>query len=91
MEQMKSVERVQILAMSIRPCEGVRRSISLMSSSLILQQCPTTCLVSLTLIVFVMGGRWPYSYYFVIYRNRMDIFVVTLKHLNKQTKQSRLN
>ena len=31
-----------------------------MSSSLLLQQCPV-CLVRLTLIVFVMGGRWPYS------------------------------
>ena len=27
---------------------------------LLLQQCPA-CLVRLTLIVFVMGGRWPYS------------------------------
>ena len=31
-----------------------------MSSSLLLQQCPT-CLVHLTWIVFVMGDRWPYS------------------------------
>ena len=30
-----------------------------MSSSLLLQQCPT-CLVRLILIVFVMGCRWPY-------------------------------
>ena len=29
-----------------------------MSSSLLFQQCPA-CLVCLTLIVFVMGGRWP--------------------------------
>ena len=29
-------------------------------SSLLLQQCPA-CLVHLTWIVFVMGGRWPYS------------------------------
>ena len=35
-----------------------------MSSSLLLQQCPA-CLVRLTLIVFVMGGRWPYSWCFV--------------------------
>ena len=41
------------LYLSIR---GVHRSILLMSSSLLLQQCPT-CLVRLTLIVFVMGGR----------------------------------
>ena len=39
-------------------------STSLMSSSLLLQQCPT-CLVRLTLIVSVMGGRWPYSGCFV--------------------------
>ena len=37
---------------------------SLMSSSLLLQQCPA-CLVCLTWIVFVMGGRWPYSWCFV--------------------------
>ena len=43
-----------------RPCEGVHRSTSLTSSSLLLYQCPA-CLVRLTLIVFVMGGRWPYS------------------------------
>ena len=35
-----------------------------MSSSLLLQQCPA-CLVRLTWIVFVMGGRWPYSWFFV--------------------------
>ena len=35
-----------------------------MSSSLLLMQCPA-CLVRLTLIVFVMGGRWPYSCCFV--------------------------
>ena len=40
---------------------GVHRSTSLMSSSLLLQQCPG-CLVRLTWIVFVMGGRWPYSW-----------------------------
>ena len=32
-----------------------------MSSSLLLQQCPA-CLVRLTCIVFVMGGRWPYCW-----------------------------
>ena len=37
------------------------KSISLMSSSLLLQQCPA-CLVRLTWIVFVIGGRWPYSW-----------------------------
>ena len=43
------------------PYVGVNRSTSLMSSSLLLQQCPA-CLVRLTRIVFVMGGRWPYSW-----------------------------
>ena len=43
------------------PYVGVHRSTSLMSSSLLLQQCPA-CLVRLTWIVFVMGGRWPYSW-----------------------------
>ena len=47
-----------------RPYVGVHRSTSLMSSSLLLQQCPA-CLVRLTWIVFVMGGRWPYSWCFV--------------------------
>ena len=38
----------------------VHRSTSLMSSSLLLQQCPA-CLIRLILIGFVMGGSWPYS------------------------------
>ena len=46
-----------------RPYEGVHRSSSLMSSSLLLQQCPAR-LVRLTLIVFLMSGRCPYSWYF---------------------------
>ena len=44
-----------------RPYVGVHWSTSFMSSSLLLQQCPV-CLVCLTWIVFVMGGRWPYSW-----------------------------
>ena len=44
-----------------RPYVGVHRSTSLMSSSLFLQQCPA-CLVRLTMIVFVMGGRWLFSW-----------------------------
>ena len=40
---------------------GIHRSTSLMSSSLLLKQCPA-CLVHLTWIVFAMGGRWPYSW-----------------------------
>ena len=43
-----------------RPYVGVHRSTSLMSLSLLLQQYPA-CLVRLTWVVFVMGGRWPYS------------------------------
>ena len=43
------------------PHAGVHRSTSLMSWSLLLQQCPT-CLVRLTCIVFVTGGRWSYSW-----------------------------
>ena len=39
-----------------RPCVGVHKSTSPMSSSLLLQQCPA-CLVRLTWIVFVIGGR----------------------------------
>ena len=40
---------------------GVHRSTSLMSSSLLHQQCPA-CLVRLAWIVFMMGGRWPYNW-----------------------------
>ena len=46
------------------PYAGVQRSTSLMSSSLLLQQCPA-CLVRLAWIVFMMRGRWPYSWCFV--------------------------
>ena len=45
-------------------CEEVHRSMSLMSLSLLLQQCPA-CLVHLTWIVFVMGSKWPYRCCFV--------------------------
>ena len=44
-----------------RPYVEIHRSTSLMSSSLFLQQCPAY-LVRLTWIVFVMGGRQPYSW-----------------------------
>ena len=44
-----------------RPHVGVHWGTSLMSSSLLLQQYPA-CLVRLTWIVFMMGGRWPYSW-----------------------------
>ena len=43
------------------PYAGVHRSTSLTISSLLLQQCPA-CLVRLASIVFVIGGRWPYSW-----------------------------
>ena len=43
-----------------RPYVGVHKNTSLMSSSLLLQQCPA-CLVRLTWIVSVIGGRWPFS------------------------------
>ena len=44
-----------------RPCVGVHKSTSLMSSSLLLQQWPA-CLVRLNWIAFLIGGRWPYSW-----------------------------
>ena len=57
-----------------RPCVGVHKSTFLMSSSLLLQHCPA-CLVRLTWIVFVMGGRWPYSWCLVgCYRQ--DLFKI---------------
>ena len=46
------------------PYAGVHRSKSLTSSSLLLQQCPAYR-VCLACIVFVIGGRWPYSWCFV--------------------------
>ena len=55
-----------------RPYAGVHRSTSLMSLSLLLQQCPA-CLVRLTWIVFVMRGRWPYSWCSVVCC-RQDLF-----------------
>ena len=43
-----------------RPYVGVHRITSLMRSSLLLQQ-GSACLVRLTWIIFVMGGRWPFT------------------------------
>ena len=54
------------------PYAGVHKSTSLMSSSMLLRQCPA-CLVGLTCIVFVMGGRWPYSWCLVMCC-RLDLF-----------------
>ena len=49
-----------------RPYVVVHRSTSRMSSSLLLQQRPA-CLVRLTWIVFVMEGRWHYSWCLKLY------------------------
>ena len=57
-----------------RPYEEVHWSASLMSSSLLLQQSPA-CLVRLTWIVFVMGGRWPYSWC-LVGCCRQDLFYI---------------
>ena len=54
------------------PYVGVHRSTSFMSSSLLHQQSPAF-LVRLAWIVFVMGGRWPYSWRFVVCC-RQDMF-----------------
>ena len=43
-------------------CSGFHRSTSFMTSFLLLQQF-TGCLVRLIFIVFVMGGRWTYSWF----------------------------
>ena len=43
------------------PYAGVHRSTSLTILSLLLQQC-SACLVRLACIVFLIGGRWPYSW-----------------------------
>ena len=58
-----------------RPYLGVHRSTSLMSLSLLPPQWPA-CLVRLTWIVFVMGGRLPYSWCLVGYY-RHDLFNIT--------------
>ena len=62
-----------------RPYAGVHRSTSLMSSSLLLQQCPA-CLVRLTYIVFMMGGKWPYSWC-LVGCCRQDLFNIALNIL----------
>ena len=47
-----------------RPCAGIQKRTSLMSSSLLLHQC-LACLVCRTGMVLVMGGRWRNSCSFV--------------------------
>ena len=68
------------------PYAGVHRSTLLMSSSLLLQQC-TACLVRLAWIVFVMGGRWPYSwinirtsenFYFLSFKHSLNYFFINM-------------
>ena len=55
-----------------RPTVGVHRSMLLMSSSLLLQQCPS-CLVRLTLKVFVMGCKLLYKAFCpYTFKNSMD-------------------
>ena len=61
------------------PYAWVHRSTSLMSSSLLLQQC-LACLVRLTCIVFVMGGKWPYSCC-LVGCCRQDLFNIALNIL----------
>ena len=58
-----------------RPYVGVHRSTSLMSSSLLLQQCPA-CLLRLTWIVFVMGSNNKF-YLIIIYLHTVIWFQVT--------------
>ena len=67
-----------------RPREGVHRSISLMSSSPLLQHC-SLGLVLLTWIVFVMGGKWPYSCYFLSCCLR-DLFNIARRIWNTKFK-----
>ena len=58
---------------------GVHRSTSLMSSFLFLQQC-SACLVRITCIVFVMGGKWPYRWC-LVGCCRQDLFNIALNIL----------
>ena len=62
----------QVVLLLLGHMWAVNRSTSLMSSSLLLQQCPA-CLVRLAWIDFVMGGRCPYSWCLVGYC-RQDLF-----------------
>ena len=74
----------------VRPYVGVHRSTSLMSSSLLLQQCPAY-LVHLTWIVFVMAGRWPYSWCLVgcCHQNLFNIACNILVYLSSSFFSSR--
>ena len=81
-----------------RPCVGIHKSTSLMSSSLLLQQCPA-CLVRRTWIVFVIGGRWPYSWSLVgcccqdlfrIARRAPNIYMMNLNTLKISSNHSNI-
>ena len=61
------------------PYTRVHWSTSLMSSSLLLQQCPAL-LVRLTCIVFAMGGKWLYSWC-LVGCCRQDLFKIALNIL----------
>ena len=65
------------------PYAGVHRSTSLMSSSLLLQQCPA-CLVRLAWIVVVIGSWWPYCWC-LVGCCRQDLFNISR---NIQVEQS---
>ena len=65
----------------VRPCVGVHKITSLMSSSLLLQQCPA-CLVRLTWIGFVIRSRWPYSWC-LVGCCRQDLFKIARSILVK--------
>ena len=66
-------------AFALAICWGSIGVQSLMSLSLLLQQCPA-CLVRLTCIAFVMGGKWPYSWC-LVRCCRQDLFNIALNIL----------
>ena len=47
------------------PCEGVHRRTSLMSSSLLFQQCPAG-LLHLIWMILKIGGKWPFNCCFMV-------------------------
>ena len=71
--------RTEQLYISCRPCEGVHRRRSLMSSSSLLQQCPV-CLVHLIWMVLTIGGKWPCSCCFAEYCFQ-NLFNIALSNL----------
>ena len=67
-----------------RPCVGVHKSTFLMSSSLLLQQCPAY-LARLTWIVFVIEGRWSYSWC-LVGCCRQDLFKIESTEKDIETR-----